>query len=502
MRRRVVGLGLLPALATLLVGFTVPQRFEALPNAFPTSGVVEGFFGPLYSFAQRRELFLFTARAGLNTYIYAPKGDDFHRARWREPYPADHLAHFQELAALGANAGVRFVYAIAPGLDFDPDAGDLAVLVQKLESIRAVGVRDFCVFFDDVFGADAGADPEVQADIVIGVFTALRAADPATSLCFISQFYEGTAEQLATDSSRLAILYPGHTSSAAYAAYQRIPPEVPIMWTGPAVFTDRLTVSEAAAFRAFAGRPVLVWDNYPVNDAVVSNELFLGPYTGREPGLEAALDGILVNPMLQPAATEIPLWTVGRALALGSAYDPAKASAEALRLAVNKSRRALRPLQILASHFAGHPVIGDAPESAELASAVDAFLASRSARSQRALARLFQSYARNHERLARELQRPQANPPLFAELEESSRKLALLGASGALALKLLKDDARGKPVDTTPLRAKLAEARAIRWLVGASQMPSGIAAVIAQKAPANVDVFGRFFDQVLADLEG
>jgi hyaluronoglucosaminidase len=502
MQRRALRLSLFPALATLLVGFTAERRFETLPNPFLKSGVVEGFFGPLYSFAERRALLLFTARAGLNTYIYAPKGDDFHRARWREPYPADYLAHFQELAALGADVGVRIVYAIAPALDFDPDAGDLPILVQKLESIRTLGIRDFCVFFDDVFGANAGADPEVQADIVIGAFTALRAADPSASLCFISQFYEGTAEQLATDSSRLGSFYPGHTSSQAYEAYERIPPEVPIMWTGPAVFTDRLRVSDAAAFRAFVGRPVLVWDNYPVNDAVVSNELFLGAYTGREPGLEAALDGILVNPMLQPAATEIPLWTVGRALALGSAYDPAKASAEALRLAVNRNRRALRPLRILASHFAGHPVIGDQPESGELAAAIDAFLAHRSARSRRALARLFHSYARNRERLARELQRPHANPTLFAELEEPSRKLTLLGEAGVLALKLLKDDARGKPVDTTVLRAKLAEAKEIRWLVGASQMSPGIAALIAQKPPTNVDVFGRFFDRVLADLDG
>jgi hypothetical protein len=206
--------------------------------------------------------------------------------------------------------------------------------------------------------------------------------------------------------------------------------------------------------------------------------------------------------MLQPEATEIPLWTIGRALALGSAYDPAKASAEALRLAVNKNRRAVRPLQILASHFAAHPVVGDAQESAELAAAVDAFLTSRSPRNRQALARLFHRYARNHDRLARELQRAQANPALFAELEEPSRKLALLGEAGVIAIKLLKDDARGKAVDTTPLRAKLAEAKAIRWLVGASQMPAGIAALIAQKAPANVDVFGRFFDQVLADLDG
>jgi hyaluronoglucosaminidase len=489
-----------PALAVLLVGFNSEKRLPTMTNGFRASGVVEGFFGTPYSFEQRRALLLFTARAGLDTYIYAPKEDPFHRDRWRDPYPAEYLAHFQELATLGPSVGVRFVYAIAPGLDYDPAAGDLVVLVQKLETIRATGVRDFCVFFDDVFGAAAGANPEVQADAVIGVFNALRASDPSTSLCFISQFYEGTAEQLATDSSRLGSLYPDHTSSEAYAAYQRIPLEVPIMWTGPGVFTDRLTVSEAAAFRAFAGRPVLLWDNYPVNDTLLMNDLFLGAYSGREPGLETALDGIFVNPMLQPEATEIALWTVGRALALGDAYDPATASAEALRLAVNQNRRALRPLQTLASHFQGHPVIGDTPESAELAAAVDAFVADRSARSRRTLTRLFRLYSANHQRLARELRRVRGNPALFVELEEASQKLALLGDAGLLALDLLKRHERGQAVDTQPFVAKVDEAKAIRWLVGKNQMAAGLAALLAERPPHNVDVFGSFFDRVLAEV--
>lgn len=493
---------LFPALALLLVGFASEKRFPTMPNDFHASGVIEGFFGRPYSFEERRALFLFTGRAGLDTYIYAPKEDPFHRDRWRDPYPADYLAHFQELATLGLDTGVRFVFAIAPGLDYDPAADDLTVLIDKLDTIRTTGVRDFCIFFDDVFGAMAGADPAVQADIVIGVFAALRARDPSTSLCFISQFYEGTAEQLATDSSRLGGLYPDHTSSEAYAAYQRIPLEVPIMWTGPAVFTDRLTVSEAAAFRAFVGRPVLLWDNYPVNDTLLVNDLFLGPYTGREADLESALDGIFVNPMLQAAATQIPLWTVGRALALGSAYDPADASSEALRVAVNQSRRALRPLEILTSHFQGHPAIGDTPESSDLAAAVESFFAGRSARSRRTLTRLFRTYAKNDARLAQELTRPRANPLLFAELSEASRKLALLGEAGLLAMDALKRHDRGQTVDAAPLRAKLAEAKALRWSVGKDQMDPGLAAFIAERPPHNVDVFGSFFDRVLADVAG
>src|SRR5262249_16174388 len=71
------------------------------PNPVGVGGGVEGFYGPPYSFAQRRGLFSFLARAGLNTYIYAPKLDPYHRDQWRTPYPPDFLAHFGDLAELG-----------------------------------------------------------------------------------------------------------------------------------------------------------------------------------------------------------------------------------------------------------------------------------------------------------------------------------------------------------------------------------------------------------------
>ena len=409
--RRTIATWLLAVITCLLGSADGEARIPTRTNGFAASGVIEGFFGPPTPSKARRSLFLFAARAGLNTYIYAPKNDPLHRARWREPYPADYLAHFGDLAGIGREMGVRFVFAISPGLDYDPAGGDLDVLLAKLDTILGVGVRDFCLFFDDVFGASAGADPDVQADIVSAVFAGLRARDPATSLCFISEFYAGTAAQLASDTSPLAPLYPGLSSAAAYAAYQRIPLEVPVMWTGPAVFTDHLTVSAAAALRAFAGRPVWLWDNYPVNDTILESELILGPYVGRDAGLERALDGILVNPMLESEASKIPLWTVGRALALGATYDPQKAVAEAVRVVVNQNRRAVRPLATLVSHFQSHPVIGDTPESAELAAAVDAFLATRSARSRRALDRLFRLYATNHARLTRELGGRAPTPP-------------------------------------------------------------------------------------------
>jgi len=470
-----------------------------MQNGFAWSGIVEGFYGPVYSFEARRALFAFVARAGMDTWMYAPKEDPFHRERWREPYPAEHLAHFGELASLGAEIGVRFVFAISPGLTYDPTTGDLERLQTKLTSLLDVGVRDFCLLFDDVIGATHALDPEVQVDAVLGVLEHLRARDPATTLCFISHYYEGRAEELMADATPSHAFYRGAApSSVVYAAYGRIPAEVPIMWTGPRVFSNRITVADAQAFAALAGRPVIVWDNYPVND-LIEEDLFLGPYEGREPGLDGVLHGLLVNPMQQPSASKIPLWTVGRALALGADYDPDAAWREAL--AVVGGARKGGPLGVIAEHFRSHPLIGDAPESPSLDAAVTDFLASDTGRTRRRLRSLFRRYVKNEQKLARVLgeRGSHPDPTLWDELAGPSEKLRLLGEAGLLALAVVARESRGKPADRTELDAKLAEADAIPWLVGENLVAPALAPLVSEKSEPNLrDAFGRFFEAVEA----
>ena len=41
-------------------------------KTFQRRGIVEGFFGPLWSMAQRKAVFEFGAARGMNTYLYAP----------------------------------------------------------------------------------------------------------------------------------------------------------------------------------------------------------------------------------------------------------------------------------------------------------------------------------------------------------------------------------------------------------------------------------------------
>ena len=55
----------------------------------------------------------------MNTYMYAPKNDVYHRDIWRELYPENKLSEFKEILRECDNYHVDFYYMIAPGKDFN-----------------------------------------------------------------------------------------------------------------------------------------------------------------------------------------------------------------------------------------------------------------------------------------------------------------------------------------------------------------------------------------------
>ncbi len=404
-------------------------------------GVVEGFYGDVWSFEDRRDLVSFAVDAGLNTWVYGPKNDLRHRDEWRDPYPEEWLDHFAELAA-----EIRFVYAIAPGLDYAVDSDDDEVLTAKLGRLYEAGVRDFCVLFDDVLGDVDVAQPGVQVDIVNRV----RGELPEdASLCFVSNAYVGTAAQIETGTTPFdPLLSVG--SDRLHEAYLEIDPSVAILWTGPHVFSRE--VGDAAAYRELVNRPAILWDNYPVNDGALVDELFLAAVPERPEVRD--LDGILINPMVQPQVSRIAIWTLG----MGGTVE------EALEV-VDPSGGVVG----LVHHFASHPFLDDGPESAPF---LDVQVAGDAA-----LRVELAAYA------AHDLSG--VEPRLRAELQGASDKLRLYGQAGLLALD-------GDPEAVS----RYDEARAIRWKVGEND--GGFAASLISDGVVNErDVFGDFFETVL-----
>ena len=82
-------------------------------------GVIEGFYGPPWSWDLRIEIAAWCAERGMRDYVYAPKDDPKHRHDWREPYDAVELAGFERFATDGA---LVLGFAISPGLSIDGDS--------------------------------------------------------------------------------------------------------------------------------------------------------------------------------------------------------------------------------------------------------------------------------------------------------------------------------------------------------------------------------------------
>ena len=254
-------------------------------------GVIEGFYGRPWTPAQRRRLYGWMAAWGMDTYMYAPKDDPWHRARWREPYPPQELAVLSELVTAARVQGVRFVYALAPGLDLDwRSAQDSAALLGKVSALAGIGVQDFALLFDDI---------PYQAD---------RAAQALEQVAVVHRVAQFLNEQVQHERSVRGLLllcpteYCGErawptvkTSPYLNTLGEHLDPRVEVFWTGPQVVSPEISLESVREVAQVLRRRPLLWDNLHASDYTV-HRLHLGPYQGRSLELRGEVSGILSNP--------------------------------------------------------------------------------------------------------------------------------------------------------------------------------------------------------------
>jgi hyaluronoglucosaminidase len=280
-------------------------------RSFRRRGVVEGFFGPVWSMAHRRRLFEFGAARGMNTYLYAPKDDPYHRERWMEPYPPK---QWQELLTIIREAQKRhidFVYGFHPGKGLLFSAKEpLRVLLSKAQRFYDAGVRTFAVLFDDIPSyLEHAVDREhfnnslarAEGNWLAEIVDRQPAAWSDVEWWICPSFY--TPDRLLT---RVFGAFEPHflQNLANY-----LPADIPCCWTGPSVVSEKITLPHVRKIAKLVGRPLILWDNYPVNDLSMKDELHIGPLKNRDPHLPKLVYAYLNNPLVQEELSLIPLAT-------------------------------------------------------------------------------------------------------------------------------------------------------------------------------------------------
>ncbi|MBQ6298616.1 MAG: beta-N-acetylglucosaminidase domain-containing protein [Selenomonadaceae bacterium] len=276
---------------------------EAVP--IPLRGVVEGFYGTPWTFEDRADIIEFCRQNNLNSYIYAPKDDPYHRDKWRKPYPAEKLAEMSRLVEIAKENKVRFIFAVSPGLDLNYKSDDdFNALIRKLDAMYNIGVRDFAIFFDDLKD-DKGNHHESgknQAKFLNRVQKNLH------------ERYEDVAPIITvpTEYFYLDMVKGDKVKPYTRDLAENLDPRIVVLYSGRGVVCDGITDKELVEVNKIFGREVGVWWNYPVNDYSLTPDgnrnvkLALGAI---EKLPTAKMTAIFFNPMEQVQLSKIALAT-------------------------------------------------------------------------------------------------------------------------------------------------------------------------------------------------
>ena len=263
-----------------------------------TRGSIEGFYGNPWSHQDRLNQIEFYGKSKLNTYIYAPKDDVYHREKWREPYPQNEMNRMNELIETSKQNKVDFVFALSPGIDIQLTGtnaeADYQALVNKCQAMYDMGVRSFAIFFDDIKNKQ-GTE---QANL-LNRFNKefIQAKGDITPLITVPTEYDTNAMSNGTELN-------AYTKNFS----ETLDPSIKVLWTGTAVVPEGIDIANAEFIKSIYGERVGIWWNYPVTD-YITDKLGLGPVYGLDKGLANELDFLVMNPMEHADLSKISLST-------------------------------------------------------------------------------------------------------------------------------------------------------------------------------------------------
>ncbi len=290
-------------------------------------GVAEGFYGKPWSLAQRRRIFGWMQNWGLNTYLYAPKDDLKHRMRWRELYDATEATELKNLINDCRQRDIKFIYALAPGLDFNQtNRQDAPALFAKAKQLLDLGCEDFAILYDDLdvtlasrMVENPGSVAQEQAETSNALLKILGSSNQSISLIFCpTQYCARKAEPSVAQSPYLRKLG------------EELNPKIGFLWTGPEIVSETISVESIRELREVVQRKPILWDNLHANDYDL-RRIYLGPYSGRPLELRAELAGILSNPNCEFEANFIPLRTLASYASAKNNYNPREVFKNALQ---------------------------------------------------------------------------------------------------------------------------------------------------------------------------
>lgn len=256
-------------------------------------GFIEGFYGVPWSHEDRMNLMKDTSEYKMNTYIYAPKDDPYHRLSWKELYPEQEAKQIAELANAGAENNFNFCWTIHPGATLQFTDEDFDALINKFEQLYSLGVRQFGVLFDDT---DDWSRGQMQAEWINKIDTEFVKA-------------KGDVAPMIVISARYNSAWGPNMDRYFKPFMQTLHDDIQVMWTGHATMSNvSKEVFEWPKVQTGVDKDVAVWWNYPVND-YCDSRILMAPLHNLNQDLDN-VSGFFSNPMNQAEASKVALYSI------------------------------------------------------------------------------------------------------------------------------------------------------------------------------------------------
>lgn len=249
-------------------------------------GYIEGYYGRILTWQDRRRLLDQISECGMNCYFYAPKEDPYHRLHWRRKWDAKWNTAFTRFCARARQKKIDVLAGIAPGLDYDfrNETNDFNHLVEKSVYLESAGANAVVLMFDDIEPAPGHFDGLGRTEAQCHAATATRLADKIGIPVFlVPRIY---ADEIVNSRADTAPARAHYQDLAA-----ALPRTIPIFHCGKRIVAEPnpLRPGDDAVTKAGFKR-IIFWDNLYCND-YCPRRLFVGPYSGRTTTPDIMLNG-------------------------------------------------------------------------------------------------------------------------------------------------------------------------------------------------------------------
>ncbi|MDC3116217.1 protein O-GlcNAcase [Alphaproteobacteria bacterium] len=249
-----------------------------------TIGYIEGYYGQILSWTNRKLIVKSLQKNKMNTYFYAPKEDENHRLNWRKKYSPAWRKEFKSFTNFSKKKSINIIAGIAPGLDFDfktinvtakkTKNSDFNLLYNKAKQLLNDGATAIALLLDDIpdnFNENNGYG--LSEGTSHGILANKLSKKLGHTIYFVPRIY---ADELIKDEPK----YLNDLSRVLDA-------KIKLFYCGKNVVAKNLC--HYSKIKKLFSNQIIFWDNYYAND-YCPRRFFIGPYKGRK-----GLNNIMIN---------------------------------------------------------------------------------------------------------------------------------------------------------------------------------------------------------------